>query len=171
MKFSKNVTIQPRKRRKAMYNAKIHEVRSMLSIHLSKELRKKYKKRALLAKKGDKVRILRGEFKKREGKIVEVDYKDAKIFVEGIIYKKQGGKEKQFPIQPSNCVLLEWAEPKLQAKGKKEGIGTTAAKVAEKPKPQVEVKKPLVNEAKNPIAHEAKIVSSEKISQAASIKQ
>ncbi|MEK6843704.1 MAG: 50S ribosomal protein L24 [Candidatus Micrarchaeota archaeon] len=156
MKYSKNVTVQPRKRRKALYNAKIHEVRALLNIHLSKELRKKYKKRALLAKKGDKVKILRGEFKKREGKIVDVDYKEAKIWVEGIIYKKQGGKEKQFPIQPSNCILLEWVEPKLSSK-RKATVKAAGSKMASQlvKKPPVEVKK-IITESKS-VSNEQKI--------------
>jgi large subunit ribosomal protein L24 len=122
MKMEKTISRQPRKLRKAMYRSKIHELKRNISIHLSKELRKTMKKRSALAKKGDKVRVLTGEFRKREGKIIDVNVKTGKIYIEQLIIKKQGGKEKPVAIEPSNCILLEWAEPRKKerrAKAKK----------------------------------------------------
>ena len=118
MKFS-NKTKQPRKQRKALYHAPMHKRQSRMNVHLSKELRLKHKKRALIAKKGDKIRILRGSFMKREGKIVEADLKSGKLFIEGILRKKQGGKEVLASLEPSNCMLVEYMEPKMKEKKNK----------------------------------------------------
>lgn len=116
MKYEKKVTFQPRKKRKALVQGKIHSGKRLLHVHLGKDMRLRYKKRALLAKKGDKVRIISGDHRKREGKITEVDTKEGRLYIEGIIQKKQGGKEVFSPIDPSNCILLEWVEPKRKQK-------------------------------------------------------
>ena len=121
MKFSKIATSQPRKKRKALMHAPNHLVKRLLRVHLGKDLRLRQKKRALLAKKGDKVRIVRGDHRKAEGKITEVDAIEGRLFIEGILQKKQGGKEIFAPIDPSNCILIEWNEPKRKEKHRKTG--------------------------------------------------
>jgi len=85
---------QPRKQRKYLANAPLHIKNKFLSVNLSKELRKKYGKRNLRVKKGDKIKILRGKFKKRIGKVKEVKPKMSKIYIEGIQVKKQDGSKK-----------------------------------------------------------------------------
>ena len=112
MKFSSK-TRQPRKKRKALYNTPLHQRQKQVAAHLSKELRVKEKKRSIAVRKGDKVRIVRGAFKKKEGKIVKVDLTKRKIFVEGCVAKKQGGKEVFAPIDASNAMVLE-----LEKRGK-----------------------------------------------------
>jgi len=108
MKFSK-LTKQPRKKRKAFYNAALHELQKLVAVHVSKQLKKtgSVKKRALPVKTGDKVRVVSGKFLKREGRVVRVDLKKTRVFVEGIIAKKQGGKEVLVPLHPSNLMLIE----------------------------------------------------------------
>lgn len=164
MKFNKNKTKQPRKQRGAFYKANIHTLKAILNVHLSKELAKKYKKRALIAKKGDKVKIVRGDFSKKEGKIIDVDVKKGKIFIEGVIKKKQGGKEVPAAIQPSNCIILEWVEPKMKEKrsGKGAKVSTSQAKqtvnikpAASKPSAPIQSTKPIVSDIK-PINQAAK---------------
>ncbi|MFH1106734.1 MAG: 50S ribosomal protein L24 [Candidatus Micrarchaeota archaeon] len=116
MKFNSSVSSLPRKKRKAAYDAALHDRRKKMHMHVSKELRKTLKKRAALAKKGDKVRVVRGDFRKREAKITAVDLYAGRIFLEGVIAKRQGGKEMPAPIEPSNCILTDWKEPILKAK-------------------------------------------------------
>ncbi|MEK6954219.1 MAG: 50S ribosomal protein L24 [Candidatus Micrarchaeota archaeon] len=157
MKFEKSLTFQPRKKRKALYARKVHLVKRLLRIHLSKELRKTYKKRALLAKKGDKVKIITGEHKKKEGRIIEVDTKNARIFIEGIIQKKQGGKEKFFPMQPSNCILIEWAQPRRKEMRQKTSIARAPSQI--KPAPATSQKPIVAASAQNPNKQNAPITS------------
>lgn len=106
------VSSQPRKKRKALYNAPMHVRQKLVSAHLSKELRKEKKKRSLPVKKGDRVKVLRGSFKGRSGKVTRVSLNTCRVFVEGLLVKKQSGKEVQAPIQPSNIVITELQERK-----------------------------------------------------------
>ena len=81
-----------------------------MNLNLSKDLRKKQKKRSLQAKKGDKVKIMRGKFKGEVGKILEVNLKSSKIIVEGIQAKKQDGSKVNLKLQPSNLQIIELFE-------------------------------------------------------------
>ncbi len=96
-----------RKKRLGFFTAPLHERQKFAGVHLSKDLRAKLKKRSLPGRKGDKVKVLRGKFKKKEGKIVSIDLKKPRVFVEGCVLKKQGGKEIMAPIHPSNLLLVE----------------------------------------------------------------
>ncbi|MBI5229157.1 50S ribosomal protein L24 [Candidatus Micrarchaeota archaeon] len=107
MKIKKNISRQPRKKRKELFNAPLHAKAKLVRAHLSKELREKLKRRSERLKKGDKVKIIRGRFKGRSGKVVKVSLSRGKIFVEGIVQKKQSGKEESHPINASNVVILE----------------------------------------------------------------
>ncbi|MFH1750421.1 MAG: 50S ribosomal protein L24 [Candidatus Micrarchaeota archaeon] len=136
MKISSRESIQPRKKRRALIYSKIHSMKRLLRVHLSKALRQQFKKRSLLVKKGDKVRILTGNFRKREGKVIEVDVSKGRLYIEGIIQKKQGGKEVFAPVIPSNCILLEWAQPRKKEKVRRQAKAAVPkmAKLATAPK-------------------------------------
>ncbi|MEK6897770.1 MAG: 50S ribosomal protein L24 [Nanoarchaeota archaeon] len=98
---------QPRKQRKYLANAPLHLRRKFVSVNLSKELRKKYGKRNIPARKGDEVKIMRGKFKGKQGKVSEVKLKKSKIIVEGIQIKKQDGSKTNIKLQPSNLMITE----------------------------------------------------------------
>jgi len=97
---------QPRKKRKFLYTAPLHKRRKMLSAHLSKELRAKYKTRSFPLRKGDEVEVMRGKFKKKKGKISSVDYKKYRIYVEGVTRKRTAGTEVQVAIHPSKVRIF-----------------------------------------------------------------
>ncbi len=98
---------QPRKQRKFLANAPLHLKRKFISVNLSKELRKKYSKRNIPVRKGDVVKIMRGKFKKKTGKVIDVKVKYGKIFVEGIQTKKQDGSKVNVPLRASNLQIIE----------------------------------------------------------------
>jgi large subunit ribosomal protein L24 len=98
---------QPRKQRKYRYNAPLHIRQKMLSAHLDKALRKEYKKRSIPVRVGDEVVVMRGQYRKKSGKISAVDLKNLKIFVDSIKRKKVSGEEKQIPIDPSNVRITK----------------------------------------------------------------
>jgi large subunit ribosomal protein L24 len=100
---------KPRKQRKFLFTAPLHLRRKFLSAHLSKELREKYKTRSFPLRKGDEVEVMRGEFKKRTGKIARVDLKKCKVYVEGITIKRTDGTERLKAIHPSNLKILRLA--------------------------------------------------------------
>lgn len=114
-------TKQPRKQRKRLYTLPLHKRRKQMSARLSDELRKTVKKRNVPIIKGDKVRVMRGEYYGKEGKVIMVDLKKYKIGIEGITVKKpKTGKEKPVPIHPSNVMITEL---KLTDEKRKKAIG------------------------------------------------
>ena len=75
---------QPRKQRKYRANAPLHIKRKMININLSKDLRKSHGKRSCPAVKGDLIKVMRGKFRKKQGKITRVDIKKLKISIENV---------------------------------------------------------------------------------------
>ena len=98
---------QPRKQRKYRYNIMLHLRHKLVSAHLSKELRKQYGLRSIIARVGDKVKVMRGQFKKTVGKIEEIDAKKAKAYVTGVELIKKDGSKAKYPVHASNLMLLE----------------------------------------------------------------
>ena len=108
-KFSKHWkgSKRPGKQRKFLANAPPHLKKKFASVNLSKELRKKHGKRNLPARKGDVVKIMRGKFKKKQGKILGIGLKKAKLTVEGIQAKKRDGSKVNIPLKASNLQIIE----------------------------------------------------------------
>jgi len=98
---------QPRKQRKYRHNAPSNIRRKFLSVHLSKELRDKHKTRNIPVRKDDKVKITRGAFKGKMGKIVKVLTSKSKVFIENIQNVKNDGTKVYYPIEPSNLTIIE----------------------------------------------------------------
>jgi large subunit ribosomal protein L24 len=98
---------QPRKQRKYRANAPLHTRHKMASANLSKELRKEYSKRNFPIRKGDSVRIMRGEFRGKAGKVAEVNMKKLKILVEGINRTKKDGTKVGVLFDISNLQIKE----------------------------------------------------------------
>lgn len=119
---------KPSKQRKAYYTRQLHELGKELSVHVGKDLRKQLGKRSVKARVGDKVKVVRGKYKKKEGKIVRVNRQKKQIFIEGIIRKKAGGREIFIPFRGSNLMMLEVTKEDKRIKGKDLG-----AKQEEKP--------------------------------------
>lgn len=98
---------QPRKQRKYRYNAPRHILRKFLSAHLASPLRKRYQKRSFPVKEGDKVEVLRGQFKGTKGKISRVNIKKSMVFVEGAEFTKKDGTKIVRPIHASNVQITD----------------------------------------------------------------
>ncbi len=110
------VSKQPRKQHLALYAAPLHRRHRFLSAPLSRELRGKYKTRSLPVRKGDKVRVMQGDFKKLEGDVLEVDTKRRRIQVQGATTTKADGTQVDRPLAPSNVVLIKLASDKERDK-------------------------------------------------------
>lgn len=102
-----NSSKQPRKQRKYKHNAPLHKRHKMIGAHLSKELRQKHKKRSIAIRKGDKVKILRGQFKSIIGKVEKVMLSRYKVYVTGADLKKADGRSAKYPIDPSNVIIID----------------------------------------------------------------
>ncbi|MBU0470447.1 MAG: 50S ribosomal protein L24 [Nanoarchaeota archaeon] len=119
-----NKSVQPRRQRKYRYNAPLHVRQKLAHVHLSKDLRQKHGLRNLQVKTGDKVKVLRGKFKGKEGKVERVNLKRERVFVTGLDHIKKDGSKVPAGFNPSNLmiVVLDTTDKrrKINKKGKKE---------------------------------------------------
>ena len=108
-KFSKtwNKSVQPRKQRKYRANAPLHLKCKFLNSHLSQELIKKYGKRSLRVRVGDKVKVSRGKHKGREEKVERINVKRIKVYIAKVEFTKKDGSKTTAPINPSNLIITE----------------------------------------------------------------
>ena len=97
----------PRKQRKALYNIPLHRRKTLVVALLDEKLRSKNKKRSLPIRKGDTVQLMWGDFKGHKGKVVKVNLKRGRIFVEGITVQKADGSEKFYPVHSSNVKIVK----------------------------------------------------------------
>lgn len=107
MKKTSEKSKQPRKQRKARYNAPLHIRHKFMSAALSDELRDKHGKRSFPLRKGDTVRVVRGDDKGKEGKVRTVDLKGEKITVEGVVVARSDLSEVPRTVHPSNVVITK----------------------------------------------------------------
>ncbi len=109
MSWSKawNSSKSPRKQRNYRTNAPLHVKQRFLNVHLSKELREKYGTRKIRVRKGDKVKIMRGQFAKKTGKVDRVSIIYEKVYVEGIEIQKKDGSKAYYPMNASNLMITE----------------------------------------------------------------
>lgn len=126
--MAKIMSKKPSKQRKYFFNAPLHKRAKIMSVHLSKELREKYKVRAVPIRKGDKVRVVRGDAKGMEGKVIRVDRKRYFVYIEGITREKQSGEAVHIPIHYSNLIITEldlgdkWRRRKLEELAKSKEV-------------------------------------------------
>jgi len=78
-----------------------------MSAPLSPELRDEHKVRSMPVRVGDVVRIMRGDYKGVEGKVIRVDTKKYRIFVEGATREKVDGTTVNVPIHPSKVMIVK----------------------------------------------------------------
>ncbi len=109
---------QPRKQRKARYQAPLHVKTKYLNAPLSATLQEKYKKKTLRVVKGDTVKVTRGDFVGDEGLVDAVDTKKSKIVVHGVSSTKADGTEVPRGIDASNVQVtkLNLADKRREAK-------------------------------------------------------
>ena len=102
-----NKSVQRRKQRKYTYNAPYNIKGSFMAAHLSEELRKKYGTRSVRVKKGDKVKILRGSNKGKEGKVERVDVQKTRVYVAKVERAKNEGAKIPSGLHPSSVMIIE----------------------------------------------------------------
>ncbi len=100
------ISRKPSKQRLFRKNAPMHVRRKIMSSTLSKELRSKYKKRSIPVRKGDEVLIMRGSFKGVKGKVVEVNRRKYKVFIDGVFIEKKNGTKVKVGIDSSNLMII-----------------------------------------------------------------
>ncbi len=98
---------QPRKQRKARYNAFAHQRGRFLHAPVAEALKGQYARDTLRVVKGDTVKVIRGEAAGEEGLVDEVDMEACKIVVHGVISTKADGTEVPRPIDPSKVQITK----------------------------------------------------------------
>jgi len=95
----------PRKQRKRLFNAPAHVRHKLMSAPLSNELAASRGVKALPVRKGDTVRIMRGDSKGFEGKIQRVALNEYRIYIEGLTREKVDGTNIFLPVHPSKVQI------------------------------------------------------------------
>lgn len=78
--------------------------------------------RALPVREGDTVRVMRGGFRGREGKVVSVNRVKATVVVEGITIEKVDEKKVPRPIHASNLLIVRMDDTDAWRRRKFEGV-------------------------------------------------
>ncbi|KAL1195025.1 Large ribosomal subunit protein uL24z [Cardamine amara subsp. amara] len=107
MKYNPRVSSSRRKSRKAHFTASSSERRVIMSSPLSTDLRQKYNVRSMPIRKDDEVQIVRGTYKGREGKVVQVYRRKWVIHIERITREKVNGTTVNVGVQPSKVVITK----------------------------------------------------------------
>ncbi len=132
---TKRVSSLPRKQRKARYTAALHQKQTFAHVALSKDLRLRHSVKNVQVRKGDTVKILRGQFKRKQGKVEKVDLKRERLLIEGAHREKRDGSKNYYPIHPSNVQIISL---ELGDKKRKQKLNS---KVATKAVPKTKVEK------------------------------
>jgi large subunit ribosomal protein L26e len=78
-----------------------------MSATLAKDLRAKYGKRAVPLRKGDEVKIMRGDRRGQKGKVTTVYRKKWAVYIEKQEEQKANGQNYQIPFAASNLMITK----------------------------------------------------------------
>ena len=107
------MSTQPRKERWSLYNLPVHKRRAQVAAHLDEPLLLKYNTRSATLRKGDTVRVMRGEYAGISGKVLDVNTRTRKVTVDGVTVQKAKANQVARPLDPSNLVItkLDLSDP------------------------------------------------------------
>jgi large subunit ribosomal protein L24 len=150
----------PRKQRKLLHDAPAHLRHKLMAASLSPQLITSKGAKTLPVRKGDSVRIMRGDHKGFEGKISRVDLKNYRIYVEGLTREKVDGTTIFIPLHPSKVMIRNL---NLDDKWRK-AIAETKKKLLKEEEKAV-TKPPKAVEVKEEKPVEKKVVAQEKLAE------
>jgi large subunit ribosomal protein L24 len=97
----KMVTINPK-----MLHVPKHVRDAMICSSLTDNLREQYTRKSVRVKKGDNVRVMRGEYSGIEGKIEKVNTQRGTLAIEGVQREKVRGGNVKVQIHASNVQII-----------------------------------------------------------------
>jgi len=100
-----STTTNPGKQRKKLFKAPAHLRHKHMAAPLSNELASSKGAKTLPIRKGDTVRIMRGDNKGFEGKVSRVDLKTYRIYLEGLTREKVDGTNIFLAVHPSKVQI------------------------------------------------------------------
>ena len=104
-----------------------------MSAAVSKELREKHRIRSMPIRRDDEVKVVRGTYKGREGKVVQVYRKKYVIHIERVQRERSNGAQVFVGIHPSKVVITKLKIDKDRnglIKRKADGFQTSKNKTA-----------------------------------------
>lgn len=117
--------VKPSKTRlKQIYEAPTHKRSRKVGASLSPELKTRYSTRSIRVVKGDSIKVIEGEYKGIEGKIIKVHTENARLAIEGIQREKIRGGNVPVLIHASNVMIVglnlddKWRQAMLERKRK-----------------------------------------------------
>jgi large subunit ribosomal protein L24 len=112
----------------------------LISAHLDGKLIEKYNIRSFPLRKGDTVKIIRGDKKIKgfETKVTEVNIKKGTIIVDGVTIAKADKKQVERPIQPSNVIITKLDLSDTLRRKRLEKLAKIEIKVEEEEEEKVE---------------------------------
>ena len=149
-------TTNPGKQRKGLTTAPAHVRHKLMAAPLSSELIASKGAKTLPVRKGDTVRIMRGDNKGFEGKVSRVDLKAYRIYMEGLTREKVDGTNIFLPIHPSKVEIrnLTLDDKMRKAVVDRKVAPEKPAKKAEKTKTKPAKKAPAKEEVEEEAATE-----------------
>jgi len=93
--------------RKQQKNAPIHIRRKYLSAPLSPSLKSQYGTRTLTVIESDTITITKDDRKLTEGKVLRVDTKEGKLYIEGLTRTRLDGSAVQIPVRAENVTITK----------------------------------------------------------------
>ncbi len=105
--MKKGGVTKPGKNRKRRYDAPSHIRRKYLSAPLSPSLKSEYGTRTMPVRTDDTVSVTKGDHKMSEGRVLRVDMKRGKIYIEGITRTRMDGSNVQIPLRPENVMITK----------------------------------------------------------------
>jgi large subunit ribosomal protein L24 len=113
-KWSKswNSSKSKRKQKKYLFNAPMHVKRKFFNASLSDDLVKKYDINKISVRKGDKVLIMRGDYKGMDSEVESIDMKRMKVYLKGVSIKRKDGSLHKVGIHPSNLMIKSVVDDK-----------------------------------------------------------
>jgi large subunit ribosomal protein L24 len=98
-------TKNPKKQRKMLFNAPAHVRHKLMAAPLSPELIAQRGIKSLPVRKGDSVRVVRGDHKGFDGKVSKVDLKHYRVTLEGLTREKVDGTTVFVALHPSKIMI------------------------------------------------------------------
>jgi large subunit ribosomal protein L24 len=96
---------KPGKSRKRRFNAPNHIRRKFLSAPLSPSLKSQYGARSMPVRRDDTVTITKGDRRLTEGRVLRVDAKRSRLYIEGVTRTRMDGSTTQIPVRPENVMI------------------------------------------------------------------
>jgi ribosomal protein uL24 len=103
----------PRRQRRALYTAPTSERRRRMTVPLSRELRRRFRRRNVPVRKGDTVRVLSGSYAGREERVAKISRRDYSVTLDNVTLKTAEEKLKPLGLRPGHLVItrLNLADP------------------------------------------------------------